>query len=73
MKFLFAIILGYKHAFGDRYSYIIFRLKNQQNITRFKSELENINWPELPGYNYPYVVYRSFPEKYTAILTNIFL
>ena len=53
-------MLGYKHVFSGRNRYFTFRLKNQQNMPRFKPELENVNWKELPGHNDPYVAYRSF-------------
>lgn len=66
---IFAIILGCKHAFGGRNRYITFRLKSQQNMPRFKPKLQNVNWTELPGYNDPYVAYRSFLEKHTAIFS----
>ena len=69
---IFAIILGHKHAFSGRNRYFNFRLKNQQNMPRFKSELENVNWTELPDYNDPYVAYRSFLEKPTAIFNQCF-
>ena len=40
---IFAIIFGCKHAFGGRNRYITFRLKNQQNMARFKPKLQNVN------------------------------
>ena len=40
---IFAIIFGCKHAFGGRNRYITFRLKNQQNMARFKPKLQNLN------------------------------
>ena len=69
---IFAVILGYKHAFGDRNRYITFCLKNQQNTPRIKPELGNVNWTEFPGYNDPYLAYRSFLEKHIAIYNQCF-
>ena len=52
--------------------YFTFRSKNQQNLTKFKSEIKNVNWAKLPGYNDPSQAYGKFLKKYTAIYNRCF-
>ena len=68
---IFAVIFGYEQAF-DKNKYFTFRSKNQQNLTKFKSEIENVNWAELPGYNDPSQAYGNFLKKYTDIYNRCF-
>ena len=46
---IFAIISGYEQIF-HRNKYFTFHSINQQNLIKFMSEIENVNWAELPGY-----------------------
>ena len=49
---IFAVISGFEQAF-DRNKYLTFASKNPEYLTKFKSEIENVDWAELPGYNDP--------------------
>ena len=68
---VFAVISGYEQIV-QRNKYITFRSKNQQNLIKFKSEIENVNWAELPGYNDPSLAYGNFLKKYAAIYNRCF-
>ena len=68
---IFAVISGYEQIF-HRIKYFTFRSKNQQNLIKFKLEIENVNWTELPGYNDPSLAYGNFLKKYTAIYNRCF-
>ena len=67
---IFVVISGYEQIF-HRNKYFTFRSKIQQNLIKFKSEIENVNWGELPGYNDPSLAYGNFLKKYTAIFKFI--
>ena len=49
---IFAVIAEHEQIFR-RNKYFTFCSKNQQNLIKVKSEIENANWAELPGYNDP--------------------
>ena len=68
---IFAIISGYEQIF-HRNKYFTFHSINQQNLIKFMSEIENVNWAELPGYNDPSLAYGNFLKKYTAIYNRCF-
>ena len=50
--------------------YFTFRYKNQQNLTKLKSEIEIVNWAELPAHNDPSQACRNLLQKYTATIYN---
>ena len=49
---IFPVIAEYEQIF-HRNKYFTFCSKNQQNLIKFKSEIDNANRAELPGYNDP--------------------
>ena len=49
---IFAIISRFEQTIS-RSNHITFREKTQENLTKFKSEIKNVNWSELPDYNDP--------------------
>ena len=67
---IFAVISGYEQIFHRNKNYFTFCSRNQQNL--IKSEIENVNWAELPGYNDPSLAYGNFLKKYTAIYNRCF-
>ena len=49
---IFAVTAEHEQIFR-RNKYFTFCSNNQQNLIKVKSEIENANWAELPGYNDP--------------------
>ena len=61
---IFAIISGFEQTIS-RSNHMTFREKTQGNLTKFKSEIKNVNWSELPDYNDPNQAYGHFLNRYT--------
>ena len=61
---IFSIISGYEQNV-EKNKYFTFRDKNPNNLAKFRVELENVNWEELPNYQDPYLAYGNFLKKYT--------
>ena len=70
--FRFSLLYPGMNRLSIEISILLFPPKNQQNLTKFKSEIENVNWAELPGYNDPSRAYGNFLKKYTAIYDRCF-
>ena len=69
---IFSLLYQSMKRLSTEINYFTFGSKNQQNSTKLKSEIENVNWAELPGYNNPSQAYGSFLKKYTAIYNRCF-
>ena len=52
--------------------FFVFRVKNSENITKFKEELSRVNWAELPDLNDPLLAYNSFFDKIYVNLQRLF-
>lgn len=69
---IFTVISGCEQAFNKN-RYFTLCSKTQQNLTKFKSDIEYVNWVELPGYNDPSQAYGNFLQKCTTISYRCFL
>ena len=68
---IFSIISGYKQNV-EKNKYFTFRDKNPINIEKFKLELGNVDWTDLPGYQDPNQAYGNFLKKYMSIYNLCF-
>ena len=68
---IFAIISGFEQTIS-RSNHMTFREKTRGNLTKFKSEIKNVNWSELPDHNDHNQVYGHFLNKYTDICNRCF-
>ena len=69
---IFAIMPGYVQTSYNN-KYFTFRDKNPENLARFKSEIETVNWAGLPDFNNPSRAYGAFLKKYKQIFNRCFL
>ena len=68
---IFAIMPGYVQTSYNN-KYFTFRDKNPENLARFKSEIETVNWAGLPDFNNPSRAYGAFLKKYKQIFNRCF-
>ena len=68
---IFSIISRYKQNV-EKNKYFTFRDKNPINIEKFKLELGNVDWADLPGYQDPNQAYGNFLKKYMSIYNLCF-
>ena len=54
------------------YRWISYREINPRNTAKFKDELNNINWFDLPSFNDPVQAYVRFLEKFTILCNKCF-
>ena len=59
---IFAVVKGFDKIINTS-KFFTYREKTENNLEKFKAEIESVNWSELPGYNNPALAYGSFIKK----------
>ena len=69
---IFSLVSGKAQSCNNPSKYITFRDKSAHNVARFRNELSDINWREIPGFDNPSEAYGIFLSRFTSIYNKCF-
>ena len=69
---IFSLVSGNAQSCNNPSKYITFRDKSAHNVARFRNELSDINWKEIPGFDNPSEAYGIFLSRFISIYNKCF-